>query len=47
MIPPKHSYPTTASPGYPNTTKTQENDLQSNLIQMIEAIKEEMYKSLK
>jgi hypothetical protein len=28
--PPKYSYPTTASPGYPNTIKTQENVLESN-----------------
>jgi hypothetical protein len=31
MTPPKHSYPTTASPAYPNITETQENDLKSNL----------------
>jgi hypothetical protein len=31
MIPSKHSYPTTASPEYYNTTKAPENDLQSNL----------------
>jgi len=48
MTPPRHTYPTTAaSPGYANTTKTQENDPKSNLIKMIEAFKEEMNKSLK
>ena len=45
--PSKHSYPTTASPGYPNKTKAQVNDLKSNHIKMIETFKEEMNKSLK
>ena len=36
-----------ASPGYPNTHGTQENDLKSNLMKMIETFKEEMNKSLK
>jgi hypothetical protein len=31
------NYATTASHGYPNTVETQDNDLQSNLIKMIEA----------
>ena len=47
MTPSEHSYPTTASPGYPNTTEAQENDLKSNLIKMTEAFKEMMNKSLK
>jgi hypothetical protein len=47
MTPSEHSYPTTASPGYPNTTGAQENDLKSNLIKMTEAFKEMMNKSLK
>jgi hypothetical protein len=47
MTCPKHSYPTTASPGYPNTTKTQENNLKFNLKMMIEVFKEEMNKSYK
>lgn len=47
MTLPEHSRPTTASPGYPNTTKTQENYLRSNLIQMTEAFKEETNTSLK
>jgi hypothetical protein len=34
--------PTTASPGYPNTMEAQENHLKSNLIKMIEVVKEEM-----
>jgi|AATB01.1.fsa_nt_gi hypothetical protein len=46
MIPSEHSYPTIAGTGYPNTTKTQENDLKSNLIK-IEVFKKEMNKSLK
>ena len=41
------NYVTTASPGHPNTAEAQENDLQSNLIKMIEAFKEETNKSLK
>jgi hypothetical protein len=44
MIPPKRSYPTTASPEYPNTTKGQENDLKSNFIKMMENFKEIMKK---
>jgi hypothetical protein len=47
MTPPKHSYPTTESPEHPNTTKTQENNLKSNLIKRIKAFKKEINKSLK
>jgi hypothetical protein len=47
MTPPKFSYLTTASFGFPNTTQTQVNDLKFSLIKMIEAFKEEMSKSLK
>ena len=47
MAPSELSYPTTASPEYCNTNKTQENDLKSNFIKMNEAFKEEMNKSLK
>ena len=47
MTPSEHSYPFTSSPGYPNTTKAQENGLKVNLIKIIEAFKEEMNKSLK
>ena len=36
-ITPKHLYCHIASPGYPNTVETQENDL--NLIKMIESLK--------
>lgn len=43
----EHTCPPTASPGYPNTTQAQENDLKSNLIKMTEAFKEQMNKSLK
>ena len=35
MTPPKHSDPTIACPGYPNTIKTQESDLKSSLAQMM------------
>ena len=41
------SYLTTASPGYPNTAETQEDDLKFKLIRMIEAVEEEMNKPLK
>ena len=47
MAPPEHNCPTAASPGYPNTTITEEDDLKSNFITMIEAFKEEINKSLK
>ena len=47
MIPPKQSYSATLCPGYPNTAKTQENDLKSSLVKMIEAFKEEMNKAFK
>jgi hypothetical protein len=46
MSPPEPSYPTTASPMYPNTHEEQENDLKSNLIKMAEAFKEDIKKSL-
>ena len=35
MTPPKNSYTNTASPSYTNITKTQENDINSNIIKMI------------
>lgn len=38
MAPPNLSYPTTASHGYFNKAETQENDLKSNLMKMIEAL---------
>ena len=40
-------YTTRESPGYPNTTYAQENNLTSNLIRMIEAFKKKINKSLK
>jgi hypothetical protein len=43
----EHSCHTTASTGYPNTTKAQENDLKPNLIKKIQAFKEEMNTYLK
>ena len=42
----KHSYTSRASPGCPNTVKLQENYLQSNLMKMLQAFKEEMNESL-
>jgi hypothetical protein len=47
MIPSEHSSSATASAGYPNTIKAQENDLKSSLIKMLKAFKEEMDKSIK
>ena len=41
------SYPSTTNPGYPNETEAQEEDLKSNLINIIEVFKEDMDKSLK
>jgi hypothetical protein len=35
---------TTSSPGYPNTSEEQDNDLKSHLIKMIEAFKEKISK---
>lgn len=46
MEPPKPSYPTIASSKYSNTAKAQENNIRSNLVKMIEALKEEMNKYL-
>jgi hypothetical protein len=43
----EHSYLTTATPGYPNTTQAQENDLKSNLIMIIDTFKEKINKSFK
>jgi hypothetical protein len=47
MTPSKHSYPTTASPGYPNTTeapkkkkKKKKKDHKPNLLKIIEVLKE-------
>ena len=41
------SYHITASSGYPNTNETKENDLKSNLTEMIDSIKEETNTILK
>jgi hypothetical protein len=46
IIPLEHSYLSAARPGYTNKTKAQETDLKSNLVMMIEVIKEEMNKFL-
>lgn len=46
MAPQEHSCATTANPGYPNTPESQENDLTSNLLTMIETFNEEMNKFL-
>ena len=47
MSSPDPSYPTIASPKYSNTTEAQENDLETNLMKMIEVLKEEMNKPFK
>ena len=47
MTPLKHSYPTTVHCGYSNTSESQDNDIKSNLLNMIVAFKEETNKSLK
>ena len=47
MSPLKPGYPTTAGPEYSNTAATQENDLNTNFMKMIEVLKEEMNKPLK
>jgi hypothetical protein len=47
MTAPKHRYPIKASPGYPSTNETQENDLKYNLIKMIEAIKRKQINPLR
>lgn len=47
MIPTNHNYSTTASPGYPNTPETWENDLKFKLTKMMEVFQEEMNKSFK
>jgi hypothetical protein len=44
MSPPKPSYPATTNPVYPHNTETQEEDLKSKLIKMMEDFKEDMYK---
>jgi hypothetical protein len=47
MTPTEPSYPTTASPEYPNTPESQESNFKSNLIKMTEVFKEEINKALK
>ena len=47
MAPSEPSSPTTASPGYPNTLEEQDYDLNSHLMEMIEAFKEDINNSPK
>lgn len=47
MAPPEPRYHTTVAPGYSNTGEAQENNLKSNLMKTIEALKEEINKSFK
>lgn len=47
MAPPDPSYPAITNPEYPNETEAKEEDQKSSLIEMIEAIKEDINKSLK
>lgn len=42
MIRSEHSYPITANSGYRNTIKVQENDLKSNLVKMLDSLKEKI-----
>lgn len=50
MIPQEHSYATIGSPVYPSKPEVQKkkkNDLESNLMEMIEVLNNEMYIFLK
>lgn len=47
MVPPDFNFFAIASPQYPKTTKAQKDDFKSNLLTMIEAIKNEMNKFFK
>lgn len=47
MAPSEHSYTTATSPGYPNKTEAQENELKCNLTKLIGTFKEEINKFLK
>jgi hypothetical protein len=42
MAPPEPSCSATENPGYPNKIDAQQNDLKSNLMKMIEAVKKDM-----
>jgi len=46
MTPSEHSYHTTASQEYSNTTEAQANYLKSNLLKMIDDFEKKMNKSL-
>jgi hypothetical protein len=41
MVSPELNYPTTASSGHSNTAETQVNNLKTNLMKVIEDLKEE------
>ena len=45
MIHSENSYPTTASPEYPNTVEAGENGIKSNFMKMIDVFKDELKKS--
>ena len=47
MSPPELSYHTTASPEYSNITETQENDLKTDIIKIIEVLREKRNTPLK
>jgi hypothetical protein len=47
LAPLETSSPTTASPGYPNTSEKQDADLKSHLTKMIESFKKDINNSLK
>lgn len=46
MSRPETSYPTTTVPKYSNAAETQEKDLKSRYMKMVEFLKEEMIKTL-
>lgn len=47
MTPSEHSFPTTASPEYPNKLKEQDSDLKFYLMKMKEDFKDDINKFLK
>lgn len=44
MSPPKISFPTTVNTEYSNTAETQEKDLKTNFMEVIEFLKEDIIK---
>jgi hypothetical protein len=44
MAPPEPHYPTSATPVYPDTDETQENNFKTNFMKMIEVLEEKILK---